>query len=232
MATTEIITVRGSPMDIYVEAPRRAAPGPAILLMYHRGGIDEFTKMLVGRYAQGGYLVAVPDVSHRTSRDVPMAERKQFFKDSEVVADMHASVEFLRARKDVDPERIVILGHCMGGRMCLMGAAMIDAFKGAIVFYGGGVMLSWGDEGWTPFEKLGNIKCPVIGFFGNKDTNPSPANVDAIDGELTKHRVAHTFHRYPDVGHGFQHPADPQEEFASGDAWIKVFAFLRSVAPV
>jgi carboxymethylenebutenolidase len=232
MATMEKITVGGSPMDVYVEGPTLTAPGPAILMMYHRGGIDDFTKMLVARLAQGGYLVAVPDVSHRTSRDVPMTERKQFFKDSEVVADMRATVDFLRARKDVDPDKIVILGHCMGGRMCLLGASVIDAFKGAVVYYGGGVMLSWGNEGWTPFDKLAGIKCPVIGFFGGKDTNPSPENVNAIDAELTRRRVPHTFHRYPDVGHGFQHPENPTEEFASEDAWAKTFDFLRVVTPV
>ncbi|MGE5540602.1 MAG: dienelactone hydrolase family protein [Gemmatimonas sp.] len=229
MATIDRVTVAGHAMDVYVEAPRRSAPGPAILLMYHRGGIDEFTRMLVARLAEGGYVVAVPDVSHRVSRDVPMTDRKQFLKDSDVVADMRATVEFLRARSDVAADRIVIMGHCMGGRMCLMGAGAIDAFKGAVVFYGGGVMLSWGNEGWTPFETLKDIRCPVIGFFGGKDTNPSPADVDAIDTELTKRGVSHTFHRYPKVGHGFQHPANAEEEFASEDAWTKTFAFLRSV---
>lgn len=229
MATTTQFTVGGSPMDVYLEAPARVAPGPAILLMYHRGGIDAFTKGLVERLAGGGYLVAVPDVSHRISRDVPMAERKQFFKDSEVVADMRATVDFLKTRSDVDPDRIVIMGHCMGGRMALLGAGVLTDVKAAVVYYGGGVMLSWGNEGWTPFDKLQNIRVPIIGFFGDKDTNPSPDNVNRIDAELTKHGVSHTFHRYPDVGHGFQHPDTPEEQSASEDAWNKTFGFLRAV---
>jgi carboxymethylenebutenolidase len=231
MATTTKLTVGGSSMDVYLEAPRRTAPGAAIVLMYHRGGIDDFTKGLVRRFAEGGYLVAVPDVSHRISRDVPMPDRKQFFKDTEVVADMRATVEFLKARPDVAADRIVIVGHCMGGRMSLLGAGTLPDFRAAVVCYGGGVMLSWGDEGWTPFDKLRNIRCPVIGFFGNKDTNPSPADVNKIDAELTKHGIDHVFHRYPDVGHGFQHPETPEEEAASEDAWAKMFAFLRTVVP-
>lgn len=231
MATTTTIAVGGNPMDVYLEAPHRAGPGPAILLMYHRGGIDDFTKGLVQRLAEGGYLVAVPDVSHRTSRDVPMPERKQFFKDTEVVADMRATVDLLKARPDVARDRIVIMGHCMGGRMCLLGAGALPDVKGAVVYYGGGVMLSWGNEGWTPFDKLRNIRCPVVGFFGGKDTNPSPADVDKIDTELTRCGVSHIFHRYSDVGHGFQHPETPEEETASEDAWAKTFAFLQTVAP-
>jgi carboxymethylenebutenolidase len=231
MATTLQLTVGGSPMDVYLEAPARTAPGPAILLMYHRGGIDDFTKGVAKRLADSGYLVAVPDVSHRVARDVPMTERKQFLKDSEVVADMKATVEFLKTRPDVAKDRIVIMGHCMGGRMSLMGAGTIPGLKGCIVYYGGGVTLSWGNEGWTPFDRLADIRCPVIGFFGNKDTNPSPGNVNQIAAALTLHGVSHTFHRYPDVGHGFQHPASAAEEAASEDGWAKTFAFLKTVAP-
>jgi dienelactone hydrolase len=47
--------------------------------------------------------------------------------------------------------------------------------------------------------------------------------------ELTAHDVAHTFHRYPNVGHGFQNPEhnSPAERAASEDAWGKTLAFLR-----
>jgi carboxymethylenebutenolidase len=226
------IPVGGHPMEVLIETPARRLPGPAILLMYHRGGFDHFTETVVERLGKAGYLVAVPDVSHRTTRDVRMEDRKQFFKDTEVVADMKATVEMLKTRPDVDPNRIVIMGHCMGGRMVLLGAgALPDVFKGAIVLYGGGVMLSWGNEGWTPFERLRNIKCPVVGFFGQHDTNPSPENVNQIDAELTARGVAHTFNRYDKVGHGFQHEDTPEQIEASTDAWKKIFEFLRERIP-
>jgi carboxymethylenebutenolidase len=226
------IPVGGHPMEVLIEAPARRVPGPAILLMYHRGGFDHFTETVVERLCKAGYLIAVPDVSHRTTRDVRMEDRKQYFKDSEVVADMKATVEFLKTRPDVDPERLIIMGHCMGGRMVLLGAgALPNEFKGAVVLYGGGVMVSWGDEGWTPFEKLQNIRCPVVGFFGQHDTNPSPDNVNQIDAELTARGITHTFHRYHKVGHGFQHEDTPEQIEASEDAWKKIFEFLRERIP-
>lgn len=231
MSKFETITVGGSPMDVYVGVPDAPTRGPAILLMYHRGGIDGFTKGLVATLTGGGYRVAVPDVSHRISRDIRMEDRKQYFKDSEVVADMQATVDYLKTRPDVVPDRLVIMGHCMGGRMVLLGAGRLPVFSAAVVYYGGGVHLSWGNEPKTPFDTLNGIRCPVIGFFGNKDTNPSPEHVNAIDAELTKHGIVHTFNRYPDVGHGFQHPENPEEEAASEDAWRKTFAFLREQVP-
>jgi carboxymethylenebutenolidase len=102
-----------------------------------------------------------------------------------------------------------------------------------IDYYGGSVARSWG-EGPTPFDALRNIACPIIGFFGNEDRHPSPEDVNHIDAELTHCGIAHEFHRYDGIGHGFQNPAhdSPQERAAAEDAWMKTFTFLRRVAPV
>ena len=218
-------------MDVYIGAPARQTPGPAIVLMFHRGGIDSFTKGVVGRLVSHSYLVAVPDVYHRCPSAVPIAERKNLLKDSEIVADVQATVEMLRTRPDVASGRIVVMGHCMGGRMALLAAGSLPGFRGVVVYYGGSVMRSWGD-GPTPFERLRDIRCPVIGFFGDEDRHPSPEDVDQIHAELSAHGIEHHFHRYPKVGHGFQNPAHdtPQERAAAEDAWAKTLTFLQRVA--
>jgi carboxymethylenebutenolidase len=231
VATIAKIHVRDGVMDVYLGTPSRQVPGPAIVLMYHRGGTDDFTKGVVDRLVGAGYLVAVPDVYHRCPSDMPIPERKALLNDVDIVADTQATIDELRARSDVVADRIVVMGHCMGGRMALLVAATSPCLCGAVVYYGGGVMRSWGD-GATVFEQLHDITCPVIGFFGNDDKNPSPAEVDQIDAELGRHGIEHDFHRYPGVGHGFQNPArdTPRERAAAEDAWIKTFAFLHRVA--
>jgi len=161
-----------------------------------------------------------------------MADRKQFLKDSEVVADIRAAADYLRGRRDVDKNKLIIMGHCMGGRMALLGAGALPDFKGAVVYYGGGAHLSWGDEGKTPFDALRDIRIPVVGFFGNLDKNPSPEQVDRIDAELTRHGITHTFHCYDNAGHGFQNrtPGTAGEQAAAADSWAKTFAFLSDTA--
>ena len=235
MNVASIVNIRvgNSTMDVYLGAPVRKAPGPAIVLMFHRGGVDSFTRDVVERLVGDGYLVAVPDVYHRCPSAMPLSERKSHLKDSEIVADVQATVDVLRRRADVDADRLVVMGHCMGGRMTLLAAGRLSGFCGVVVYYGGSVMRSWGDEGPTPFDRLRNIRCPVIGFFGDEDRHPSPEDVDQIDAELSKHGIEHNFHRYPEVGHGFQNPAHdtPQERAAAKDGWAKTFAFLRKVAP-
>jgi carboxymethylenebutenolidase len=226
------IPVRDGEMDAYLGAPERRAPGPVIILMYHRTGIDDFTKGAVDRLVGAGYLVAVPDVYHRCPSAMPIADRKALLNDGEIIDDVACTIDALRKRADVDADRIVVMGHCMGGRMALLLAGSSAGFCAAVVYYGGGVMRSWGD-GPTVFERLKNIRCPVIGFFGNEDKNPSPEEVDQIGAELKWHDVAHEFHRYPGVGHGFQNPnrVTAQERAAAEDAWTKALAFLHSVAP-
>jgi carboxymethylenebutenolidase len=233
MASTLKVPIPSGTMDLYLDAPERAAAGPAIVLMYHRGGIDAFTRYVVDRLVGLGYVVAVPDVYHACPSGTPPAERKNFLKDSAIVADVQAALAALRARPDVAADRIVVMGHCMGGRMALLAAGSLPEFRGVVVYYGGSVAKSWGGDGPTPFERLRHIRCPVIGFFGDQDTHPSPEDVDRIDAELTRHGIAHDFHRYPEVGHGFQNPArnTPHERAAAEDGWVKTAAFLRQVAP-
>jgi carboxymethylenebutenolidase len=116
------IRVGDGTMDMYLGVPVREAEGPAIVLMYHRGGIDAFTKAVVERLADSGYLVAVPDVYHRCPGAMPLSERKSLLRDSEIVSDVQATIDALRSRADVAADRIVVMGHCMGGRMALLAA--------------------------------------------------------------------------------------------------------------
>ncbi len=72
--------------------------------------------------------------------------------------------------------------------MALLGAGTLSGFKGVVVYYGGGVHLSWGGRTRRRSIRLRDIAVPVIGFFGNKDKNPSPEQVDRIDAEITQSR--------------------------------------------
>jgi carboxymethylenebutenolidase len=122
----------------------------------------------------------------------------------------------------------------MGGRLTFLGAATKPVFTAAIPYYGGGMLTHWGEGMPTPFELIGNIRCPVYGFFGSLDKNPSPADVDRFEAELTRHNIPHVFHRYPNVDHGFQNvaratPRSPAELAAADEAWMKTLDFMSAV---
>ena len=73
-----------------------------------------------------------------------------------------------------------------------------------------------------------NIKCPVIGFFGNEDQNPSPEDVNDYSRALTDGGVEHEFHRYDGAGHGFFYYDRPLYRIEQAlDGWQKVFTFFQ-----
>ncbi|TMQ22030.1 MAG: dienelactone hydrolase family protein [Candidatus Rokuibacteriota bacterium] len=88
-------------------------------------------------------------------------------------------------------------------------------------------MKPWGDTP-TPFDLTREIACPLIGFFGAEDGNPSPDDVKKIDAELTKHGKPHEFHTYEGAGHAFLNftNAERYREKQGADAWTKMLAFL------
>src|SRR5580704_8786260 len=219
--------VDGQAMDIYVDRPAEGAPWPAVVLTYHREGIDDFTKWVARQFAEAGYLVAVPEVAHRIPSSVPVHDHKKHLKDPEIVADIAATVAYLKTRTDVTKDRLAIAGHCMGGHMLFVAACALPDFSCAVACYPTGMFESWGG-GLTPFDQLAGLRCPVIGFFGNEDRNPSPQDADKLDAELTRLRIAHAFHRYPGAAHGFQRPTkdEPAIRAAQADSWQRTFAFL------
>ena len=227
MPSIERLTVGGSTMELHIARPAGTAPVPAVVYLYHREGVDAFTHQVMQRFTDAGYLIAVPDVSHRCDAAIPMGERKAHLKDSEIVADIAATVAHLKGRRDVAKGRIAISGHCMGGRMAYLGAARLHDFRALVVFYGGGMLVSW-NETTAPIGFVGDIACPVIGFFGNLDKNPSPEEVNTVEAELRKAGIPYRFHRYDGVGHGFQNLGRdaPLDRAAAGDAWDKGFRFL------
>lgn len=78
-------------------------------------------------------------------------------------------------------------------------------------------------------DLVAQIKCPVAGFFGNDDQNPTPEDVDDYQQALKSAGVLHEFHRYDGAGHAFQNfpSKERYRETQSEDAWQKLFGFLE-----
>jgi carboxymethylenebutenolidase len=232
----ETTRVQGSPMEVFLFEPRAAATTrcPAVLLAQHipvgHTGIenDTFTLATARRFAAAGYVVATPFIFHWWPKDDPIERKREAARDDWTVADLRAAFEVLRSHNGVDGRRIAVVGHCWGGRVAWLAACHIAELAACAIFYGGRIRLAMGPDSVPAIDLAGNIRCPLIGFFGNDDSNPSPAEVDACSAALASAGVPHTFHRYEGAGHAFQNfPApDRYRPQASEDAWTKVLAFL------
>ena len=224
----DTVNVDSGSMRSYVSVPEGAGPFPAVVVIQHAGGVDEFVRGMSDRFAGAQFLAAAPDLYHReepNSSDDPLT-RMGRLRDDTIVSDVNAAIEYVKSLPEAQPDRIGITGYCMGGRVTYLMAATNPALKAAVVCWGGNIMVPWG-KGPAPFDLSGDIDCPMLGLFGEDDPNPSPADVAKIDAELTQLGKPHEFHSYAGAGHAFMNEGRPSyRPDASQDAWKKCIAWF------
>lgn len=230
----ETTEVQGSPMEVFLFEPEGAGPHPGLVLAQHipgHGGIeqDPFTINTAERYAENGFAVSIPFLYHWWPKEDGIDIKREEFNDKQTAPDLKAGFDALAALDNVDGGRIGIAGHCWGGRVSWLGACTDPRYKACAVFYGGGIKEVRGEGNPPAIELAANIPCPVIGFFGNDDKNPSPEDVDDYGAALKGAGVEHVFHRYDGAGHAFQWVENPDRynKPACDDAWDKALAFFN-----
>lgn len=220
----------GNPTPLYVSAPASAGPFPALVLMQHQGGIDNFIQQMTQRLAQNGYIAAAPDLYHRDGPECKddIVTRRSRLSDRRIINDIAAAVDFMQGHRAVASNRLGIIGFCMGGRLALLGAAVNPAFKAAVAFYPGNCFRAWGRDLPSPFERIKDICCPVQGHFGADDANPSADDMGKLDMELNKSSKPHEFHSYSNAGHAFMDSTKESYRRQADDlCWPRTLEFLR-----
>lgn len=220
----------GNPMRTHVSTPGGGGPFPALVVIQHQSGVDEFIQSLTQRLASEGYVAAAPDLYHRDGPNCQddMRTRSTRLGDRRVTNDVAAAVKLLQANSSVDRNKIGIIGFCMGGRVVYLMAAAIPEFKAAVTFYPGNTGRAWGRDIPSPFERSSEIHCPIQGHFGADDKNPSPEDMQKLDAELKKHNKAHEFFSYPGAGHAFlDNTKESYRAAAAEQAWPRALEFLK-----
>lgn len=153
-----------------------------------------------------GKVAATPDSAMKLTREAKPERMTNIIRGAIQQAGADAS--------------IYSVGWCFGGMWSLQTAILGGAkAKGTVMFYG---------RPETDMEKLKNIQCDIIGFFGNQDKSPSPEMVTAFEKNMeAAGKKLNTF-KY-DAGHGFANPSNPKfNAEATADAYAKAIAFLQS----
>ncbi|MBM4298427.1 MAG: dienelactone hydrolase family protein [Deltaproteobacteria bacterium] len=224
----EKITVDNSDMRAYVAVPETSQKVPGIVVVQGQTGVGdfvEFSRMV----AAEGFVAAAPDLYHRDPpdcKDDPPTRRMRL-TDRTVVADINATVDYLKSHAGVDARRIGIVGFCMGGRTVYLMAAVNADIKAGVMYYGGDTFSPWGD-GPSPFERTAQIHCPILGHFGADDKNPSPDDMRRLDAEMTRLGKPHEFHSYANAAHAFANfGSGAFREHAAKASWPRTFDFFR-----
>ena len=223
------VQVENQDMELFVSTPTGAEPFPAVLVCQHGGGVDQFIQTICDRLAQAGYAAVAPNLFHRIGSEMLQdgSQPIQHLRDSEIRADIDATVDFLLKHSAINDDRIGITGFCMGGRVAWLGAATNPNFKAAAPYYGGNIMVPWGITDQTPFELTGGINCPVLFHFGELDLNPSRVDLRTLDDELLRFEIPHQFYTYPGADHAFMDfTAGRFNQQAADESWPRTLEFF------
>jgi carboxymethylenebutenolidase len=208
-----------------------------MIVIHHMPGYDRGSKEIVRRFAEMGYDAVMPNLYHREAPGAApddaaaTARAAGGVPDERLVGDVGAAAEYLRSLPTSNG-KVGVIGYCSGGRQSVLAACNLD-LDAAIDCYGAFVTGTPPEE--FPLnvtnlvDQLPNLRCPLLGLFGNDDKYPTPEHVDELDEILTREGKPHEFHRYDGAGHAFfstDRPAYRPE--AAVDGWERIEAFLKT----
>ena len=225
------LQVDGQDMSLYASIPGGSGPFPAVVVIQAAGGVNDFITKVSDSLAKEGYVAVAPDLFHRiTDPSVTDGITKAGqLSDPEIIADVNATVDFLRNHSAVDGERIGVTGFCMGGRVTWLAAASNPYFKAAVPYYGGNLMVPRGGADQSPFQLANGINCPILFHFGEVDANPSQEDMRTLDDELTRLNKPHKFFTYPGADHAFMdHTGARYHKEAAETSWPRTLEFFAA----
>jgi carboxymethylenebutenolidase len=224
--------------EAYFARPAGDGPFPGIVVIHHFPGWDEWTCEVVRKLAHHGFMTIAPSLYFRLGDGsdpaiVAQARAEGGMPDDQVVADVAGAAAYLRAQPHSNG-RVGVIGFCSGGRHAFLTACRVPAFDAAVDCWGGNVVV---DDAARLTERqpvaaidfAEHLHCPLLGIFGNEDTNPSPAQVNTLEAALKRSGKVYDFHRYDGAGHAFNawyRPNYRQEQ--AQDAWVKTLAFFNT----
>jgi carboxymethylenebutenolidase len=217
--------------------PKAKGKRPAVIILHERYGIDQHTKDLTVKLAQAGFVGLAPDLFHRFAGDrqaVLRGEQRVDLTDDGALEDLDAAVEYLKKTKEVDGERIGIIGVCQTGRQPVLLAARRNDIAGAVVLYGaiGGREWQGNEIRPTPIEDLiAQLNCPVLGIFGEADHIISIDDVVRFRNCLEKAKKNCHIRIYAGAPHGWLNDTMPgrYRQKEAEEAWQLLMGFLDRV---
>jgi carboxymethylenebutenolidase len=225
----------GDSIPAYLARPDGDARRGGVVVIHHMPGFDRSTKEIVRRFAELGFDAICPNLHHRDAPgaapdDAAAASRaKGGVTDEQLLGDVAGAVDHLRGL-DTSNSKVGVIGYCSGGRQTVLAACNLDV-DAAVDCYGAYV------TGTPPAEfplkitnlvdQLPNLRCPLLGLFGNDDQHPSPEHVDELERLLKEHGKQFEIHRYDGAGHAFFSPDRPSYRVAAAnDGWERIDDFF------
>ena len=235
------LTALSGPLDAYAASPQdHTVRTPGIVIVQHIWGVDAQIRDTVRRLAKAGFVTIAPDLyaglgapsGDNATEYAPFAAAAAKLVDATVDDQIRSAAVWIRSRAGQGPAqrppKIGVMGFCMGGSIALR-AAIDDAnvFDAAVIFYG---KVRWGESDDGPITEMAlsyteELRLPVMGQYGARDTSIKPDDVRAMQRRL---RVPNDIKIYDEAGHAFFD--DTRARYvpsAAEDAWQRTLRWFN-----
>jgi carboxymethylenebutenolidase len=225
-------------MPAYRAMPAGKGELPVVLVVSEVFGVHEYIADVARRFAQQGYLAIAPELFVRQGDAGSYGEMAKLVSevvsqvpDAQVMADLDACVAWARANGG-NTDKLAITGFCWGGRITWLYAAHNPVVKAGVAWYGKLIGHTNALQTSHPVDAAANLKAPVLGLYGEKDTGIAQDTVEKMKAALAAGSAAaktSEFVIYPDAPHAFHADYRPSyRKDAADDGWKRCLAWLES----
>ena len=228
------VKIAGQPA--YRAMPEGKGPFPLVLVVPEIFGVHEHIKDVCRRFAKAGYMAVAQELF---ARQGDVSKEKDFPKildivskvpDAQVMSDLDAGVAWAKSTGKVDGDKIGITGFSWGGRIVWLYSAFAKSnVKAGVAWYGRISNAQNALQTKSPIDVVKQMKAPVLGLYGGKDTGIPVAHVEMMKKELAAQgKTGSDLVVYPDAQHAFFADYRPSyDKKSADDAWPKALAFLK-----
>jgi carboxymethylenebutenolidase len=222
MPSSDITIPRGTsarPIESYLVTPNGSGPCPGVIVIHEIFGLNKNIREITDRFGKEGYVALAVDLFSTANRVICMMRIMHGMLISPikngVVGDLQVAIDYLKTQSSVDPNRIGVMGFCMGGTYALQLACTKNDIKAASVFYG---------MNPRPLDVVAQ-SCPVVGNYPEQDFTAKAARL--LEPMLEKHNIPHDIKIYEGAKHSFFNDRSPNfHPDAAKDAWERMLKFF------
>jgi carboxymethylenebutenolidase len=223
----------------YRAMPARGSGFPTVLVVQEVFGVHEHIKDLCRRFAKLGYFAITAELYARQGDVHSVTDIKalmpivQSVPDAQVMSDLDACVAYARASGKANTSKLAITGFCWGGRIVWLYAAHNADLKAGAAWYGRLIGDPTELQPHSALDVAGELKAPVIGFYGGKDRGITPESIEQMRAALENSKFKYELAVFPDAEHGFN--ADYRSSYNAEDAkaaWQQMLDWFKQFGAV
>jgi carboxymethylenebutenolidase len=211
-------------VNAFCAEPPDGAPRPAVIVVQEWWGLNPNIKDIAGRFAREGYVAVAPDLYSRQGHKVATdpntaAQLMGGLKKEDGIADLKATLAWIRGQKRTHGMKIGITGFCMGGTYAMLLPCESSEIAAAAPFYGE----------IPADDKIAQLGCPIFYAYDENDGWIQRKDVDRLAADLKKFHKSGEVKIYPGCSHGFFNDTRPDvyNAAAAKDAWEHTLALFK-----